>query len=1066
MKRLFAFILIFALGAGLLPAFNLSVTAAGYGSNGKFLAPVEPPVEGSIPISTREELEAIKDNLSGNYHLVNDIDLSGKEWVPIGDNSYNFFNGRFDGQGYVIRNLTIMGNYKYNGLFGYANATIINVGMEGAYINITSLDSSDEIFAGGICGYGWVIINNCYNTGKVLCSSSNQCLVGGICGGNEKGIINCYNTGEVFGYSFSYSIVGGITGLRGSITNCYNMGKVIASVSTSSTFTYAYAGGICGSSGNQNGIYNCYNMGKVTASVSTSAASPIFLGGAITSIAGGICGADNSEGAWACYNMGDVYSFSYSASSSYASDSNAGGICGSNPRTISSCYNTGMVSASKSDDFHIGGIVGRVYTSVVVANSYCLDLYFDYGTQLTSEQMKNKNYYESWDFDTVWDISPTVNNGYPYLRGLPIEISEGNENQGREPIQKTINNIKWSDYYFLENSHGNYSDDLHSFAAFSAYLSSEAYDKDGIKWLLEAIEFEEIEQINYDGFSSFDHSAGYSLAHKKNVSLNGENYNLIAVVIRGTPETNEWYSNFAIRDPNNTDKDAENHYGFKTVSDSIYESLRSYLMTHEISDSPAKNKLLVTGHSRGGAAANLIAAKINASVNNKMEICIPENLFAFTFGTPNTTKNPNVNAYINQNIFNFVNVEDFVSYMPLSLPGWEFRKYGRTFTFPSKGLSAMYESGYKAQFESQYKRWTGKTYQGYPEGFGYIQGIVRNLHSLTNNADGFYENKLTTGGVVSHKTPEEYFNIVVGAKLGNLSDINSLLLINSGTKNDYSHITEFFTHDSDRMGETHDKYVYLAWMLSAPPEALLKNISVKYAKVACPVDVEVCNSKGLLVGRVADNIVDETINSDVYIFVDDDVKHIYTPNYDTYTFNMTGTDSGTLEYTVSEIDAGSAEAIHKKEFVSIALNSGKKMQSEIGDTVKTPDTELLNVSDEGAILEILEDGAEAPYFGIAGVSADAENNQVYVNFSNPNQDTAELIVAVYEDDKLLQLAKKIATQNEAFPINVNIPENADKIKVMLWDNINTIKPLGKIKMSIQKEGFWSQSGIFPLQQRS
>jgi hypothetical protein len=72
----------------------------GYGPNGKFLAPIEPPAPDSIPISTRAELEAIGNNstsLRGTYHLTQDINLSGAEWVPIGRSS-GFF-GTFDGQG-------------------------------------------------------------------------------------------------------------------------------------------------------------------------------------------------------------------------------------------------------------------------------------------------------------------------------------------------------------------------------------------------------------------------------------------------------------------------------------------------------------------------------------------------------------------------------------------------------------------------------------------------------------------------------------------------------------------------------------------------------------------------------------------------------------------------------------------------------------------------------------------------------------------------------------------------------------------------------------------------------
>jgi len=77
-------------------------TGTGYGSNGKFLAPIDPPAVGSIPISTRAELEAIANNLGGTYHLTQDINLAGNEWVPIGDDVNPFF-GTLDGQGCVYQ---------------------------------------------------------------------------------------------------------------------------------------------------------------------------------------------------------------------------------------------------------------------------------------------------------------------------------------------------------------------------------------------------------------------------------------------------------------------------------------------------------------------------------------------------------------------------------------------------------------------------------------------------------------------------------------------------------------------------------------------------------------------------------------------------------------------------------------------------------------------------------------------------------------------------------------------------------------------------------------------------
>ena len=398
--------------------FTAAVSAEpGYGSNGKFLAPIEAPAAGSIPISNRAGLEAIKNNLSGTYHLTADIDLSGAAWEPIGDNSTSSdssrFTGTFDGQGYLIRNLTITGSRTYNGLFGYASdATIKNVGLEGGNIKVRRSDGR-VIYAGGIVGYySYSSISNCYNTGDVSSSSSPYdfsaagSYAGGIVGSSPfasasySSISNCYNTGNVSSSSSAdSSYAGGIVGcssssssITSSISNCYNTGDV------SSSSYYPYAGGIVGSSLYSSSISNCYNTGNVSSSSSSSANSS-YAGGIVGSYsyssftttssisncyntgnvsssssyyscAGGIVGysvyttSSSTSSTYSisnCYNTGDVSS-SYASYASYA-----GGIVGSSSysySSISNCYNTGDVSCSSSSSSYAGGIVGSRCTTI------------------------------------------------------------------------------------------------------------------------------------------------------------------------------------------------------------------------------------------------------------------------------------------------------------------------------------------------------------------------------------------------------------------------------------------------------------------------------------------------------------------------------------------------------------------------------------------------------------------------------------------------------------------------------------------------------------------------------
>lgn len=90
--------------------------------------PLRQPNSDEIVIRTAEELAKIGVDpnypLNGKYILMANIDLSGySNWVPIGSNTKPF-TGQFDGNGFIIKNLTInRPSTDYQGLFGYTGST-------------------------------------------------------------------------------------------------------------------------------------------------------------------------------------------------------------------------------------------------------------------------------------------------------------------------------------------------------------------------------------------------------------------------------------------------------------------------------------------------------------------------------------------------------------------------------------------------------------------------------------------------------------------------------------------------------------------------------------------------------------------------------------------------------------------------------------------------------------------------------------------------------------------------------------------------------------------------------
>lgn len=161
------------------------------GLNGKFLEEIKPLTEqeaiaqGYTVIKTADELQAMENNVSGKYILMNDIDLAGYSWTAVGTSS-DLFSGEFNGNGYVIKNLTVnQSGLDYQGLFGrVSRAKISNVGLE-------NVEVKGNTGTGALAGYtDNSDFKNCYVDGV---SISGGLETGGLIGTLDSGgISSCY----------------------------------------------------------------------------------------------------------------------------------------------------------------------------------------------------------------------------------------------------------------------------------------------------------------------------------------------------------------------------------------------------------------------------------------------------------------------------------------------------------------------------------------------------------------------------------------------------------------------------------------------------------------------------------------------------------------------------------------------------------------------------------------------------------------------------------------------------------------------------------------------------------
>ena len=212
-----------------------------------------------------------------NITLDTDIDLTGKDWTPIGTDYDNSYKGTFDGGGHTITGLTFTTNDEYAGLFGWLNraGTVKNVVMEGVQI------TSDQIYGGsigGVVGYSWGTIENCSVSGSV----SGTVYVGGVVGAQIGGsITGCSSSATVKG-TVDVGGVAGQTNSSATLTACYATGNVTIEINPAKNI----AGGSLVGMNAGSSLLACYATGNVTSTGSSTGKVHIggFLGNNYTTV--------------------------------------------------------------------------------------------------------------------------------------------------------------------------------------------------------------------------------------------------------------------------------------------------------------------------------------------------------------------------------------------------------------------------------------------------------------------------------------------------------------------------------------------------------------------------------------------------------------------------------------------------------------------------------------------------------------------------------------------------------------------------------------------------------------
>jgi hypothetical protein len=383
-----------------------------------------PPV---VEIHDWYDLDAVRDNLKGNYILMNDLDSTtpgyeelaggngneGEGWLPIGTED-DAFAGSLDGQGYQIRDLIIYcSGFSHVGVFGFVRegGRIEDIGVVDAYVTgyevagglvgvcygtVANSYFAANIYgqgcAGGLVGENYGTVTDCYCTGNV----TGDRVAGGLVGWNQGMVRNSYATGNV---TRGFVFVGGLLGL--------NDGTVISSYSTCSVTGYGPAiGGLVGGNGysGPGTVSNSYSTGSVTGEegVGGLVGDNWPEGTVRDSYATGNVNGEGQVGGLVGGNAGTA-SNSYSTGN-VTGDDRVGGLVGDNHGTVTNSYSTGNVTG----DGRVGGLVGD--NGGTVSNSFWAtetsgQTTSDGGTGKTAAQMKEVATFTGagWNIGAVGD---------------------------------------------------------------------------------------------------------------------------------------------------------------------------------------------------------------------------------------------------------------------------------------------------------------------------------------------------------------------------------------------------------------------------------------------------------------------------------------------------------------------------------------------------------------------------------------------------------------------------------------------------------------------------------------
>ena len=240
-----------------------------------------------------------------------------------------------------------------------------------------------------------------------------------------------------------------------------------------------------------------------------------------------------------------------------------------------------------------------------------------------------------------------------------------------------------------------------------------------------------LEKVGMNGAEIYSQSLedeeNYFFANKK-ITVSGSEFTLVFAAFLGS-RLGQWYTNF---DAGTLDT----HKGFEKCKNFLYEKLRSYITSLNIQKE--NTKILLTGHSRGGAIANLLGAFL---IDGE-QFAFKENIYTFTFASPSVTMKSEKNDEKYKRIFNIVNDEDFVT--KCMIPQWGYGRYGVTLSLPDKDNTDDYDFILKEMNKHYTEYMSGEVFIPFKKGTKTVDKLFSKFSASIKNIDEYYEKQFNS----------------------------------------------------------------------------------------------------------------------------------------------------------------------------------------------------------------------------------------------------------------------------------------------------------------------------------